>query len=162
MPYIPYSRQNTSPSFQFVLSEMKNLNVKNIITIDIHKHNDDEFIMNMLPHELAGNKYNNIDVVVAPDIGAINRAQYFANYLQTELVTIDKVSLNISNTDKIKNKNCLIVDDIRDTGNTIQLATNLLKQNCANSIKICVSSDIRNNLEDYHIEISRCFHEINQ
>ena len=161
MPYIPYSRQNTSQAFQFVISEMKTLNVKKIITIDIHKYDNDEFIINILPHELAGNKYNGIDVTVAPDIGAMNRARHFANYLKTELVIIDKVTLNVLNADKIKNKNCLIVDDIKDTGKTIQLATDLLTQNEARNIKVCVSSDIRNNLEDYHIEIGQCFHDIN-
>ena len=113
IPYLPYSRQDKSKSFEFVLNIFRALKIRKIITIDIHKHIDDNFIVNILPHELFGEHYLNSDfIVVAPDIGAVQRTKAFAKYLNTELVIIDKVSGQTKNIEVVTGRHCLIVDDI--------------------------------------------------
>lgn len=154
MPYIPYSRQDKSKSFAKILKILKSLNVRQIFTIDMHKVMSDPFIRNILPHELFGDIYANSDViVVAPDLGAQNRAQAFASYINSDLCIIDKVSKNFCSKCLVSGKNCLIVDDIKDTGHTLQLASNLLLAAGARRIEYCISSDARNNLKKFHCQI---------
>ena len=156
MPYIQYSRQDKSEAFKFILNALKLLKVRRIITIDIHKLIEDNFIVNILPHELLGEKYTNGDfVIVAPDIGAIPRARAFSEYLHTELVTIDKVSGNTENIAIANGRNCLIVDDIIDTGRTIRNTQGILISAGAKHIEYCISSDIRNNLSQFHEAIAK-------
>lgn len=156
MPYIPYSRQDKSEAFKFVLSALQTLKVRKIITIDIHKAIEDKFIANILPHELFGQEYLDGDfLVVAPDIGAISRAKAFAEYLHTELITIDKVSGHAENIALVKNRNCLIVDDIIDTGKTIRNAQDTLTAAGAKHIECCISSKARTDLHKFHAAIAK-------
>ena len=155
MPYIPYSRQDKSEAFKFVLSILRTLKVRKIITIDIHKVIEDKFIVNILPHELFGKKYLDSDfLVVAPDIGAISRAKAFAEYLHTKLITIDKISGHTENIALVKNRNCLIVDDIIDTGKTIRNAQDMLMAAGAKHIEYCISSEARIALHKFHTAIA--------
>ena len=158
MPYIPYSRQDSSVAFQMILKTLKDLNVRKIITIDIHKDASNPMIVNILPHQLFGKKIKDQNVViVAPDNGAIPRGRAFAEYLQTDLITIDKVSGKVQNLEFAKDRNCLIVDDIVDSGKTLKSAEKLLKLAGAISISSCISDYVRNNLVEFHEEISSNF-----
>ncbi len=156
MPYIPYSRQDKSKSFRHIIFTLKSLNIRQIFTIDIHKSTDDPFIKNILPHELFGDRYINSDViVVAPDLGAIHRAQAFADFINSDFIVFDKVTGNWIGKPVVAGRMCLIVDDIRDTGRTVQLVTDALNSAGAIHVECCISSTTRNNLKDYHTQISR-------
>ena len=155
IPYIPYSRQDKSKSFEFVLNIFRALKIRKIITIDLHKNINDKFIVNIFPHELFGEHYLHSDfIVIAPDIGAVHRAKAFAEFLNTELVIIDKVSGRTKNIEVVKGRNCLIVDDIIDTGKTIRNAKTILTAYGAKHIEYSISSDARNNLSYFHKSIS--------
>lgn len=156
MTYIPYSRQDKSEAFQFILNTLKNLQVRQIVTIDIHKETDDPFILNILPHELFGNRHKESKpIIVAPDIGAIPRATAFARYLQTELITIDKRTGQSQNLHLAKNRDCLVVDDIIDSGRTIMNARKILTSAGARSVKYCTSDHARRNICEFHDVIAR-------
>lgn len=156
MPYIPYSRQDQSKSFMYVMLSLKNLNIRQIFTIDIHKFTDDPFIKNILPHELFGERYINSDViVVAPDLGAKHRAQAFAKFINSDFIWFDKVSGNLFCKSVVTGRKCLIVDDIVDTGRTVHLATKALYSAGASRVECCISSTARKAPVNYHLQISR-------
>lgn len=145
IPYIPYSRQDKSSSFQLILDIIKFLKVRYIITLDIHKNNQDKFIINILPHEIYGHKFLNQKlVIVSPDIGAKERSEKFANYLKTDLVIIDKKNNKTTNLDVVQNRECLIIDDIIDSGKTLRNAIAILKKAGAKNIKTCITHDFKN------------------
>lgn len=145
IPYIPYSRQDKSKSFQTIINITKNFNVRYIITLDIHKNIENDFILNIFPHELYGSNFLNQDfIVVSPDLGAKERSEKFANYLKTDLVIIDKKGNEITNFELIANRNCLIVDDIIDSGKTLNNAINTLKKAGARNIKTCITHNFKN------------------
>lgn len=145
IPYIPYSRQDKSKSFQAIINITKNFNVRYIITLDIHKNIENDFILNIFPHELYGSNFLNQDlIVVSPDLGAKERSEKFANYLKTDLVIIDKKGNKITNFELIANRNCLIVDDIIDSGKTLNNAINILKKAGARNIKTCITHNFKN------------------
>lgn len=154
MPYIPYSRQDKSKSFATVLQMLKGINVRQVFTIDIHKPINDSFIINIMPHELFGDEFINSNmIVVAPDLGARHRTQEFARYINADWCYIDKMSGLLSNKEVVIGKNCLIVDDIVDTGYTLHNAFNILISAGAAEVKYCISSDVRKNLVKYHRQI---------
>ena len=156
LPYIPYSRQDKSETFKSILKVLKFLSVRKIFTIDIHKELEgDPFIVNILPHELFGEKFKDRDlVVVAPDNGAVLRATAFAKHLESDLILIDKVSGNVTNPELARKRKCLVVDDMVDTGRTIKLAEELLKSVGASEIAYCISDYARKNLCEFHKSIS--------
>lgn len=144
IPYIPYSRQDKSSSFRLILNIIKFLNVRYIITLDIHKNIHDASIINIFPHELYGNKFLNQNfVVISPDIGAKERSEKFAKFLKTDLVIIDKKNNKITNPKLIYNRNCLIVDDIIDSGKTLNNAIDILKNSGAKNIKWCITHNFK-------------------
>ncbi len=145
IPYVPYSRQDKSISFQLILNIVKFLNVRHIITLDIHKNNQDKFIINILPHEIYGHKFLNQElVIVSPDIGAKERSEKFANYLKSNLVIIDKKNNKTTNLNLVQNRECLIIDDIIDSGKTLRNAIAILKRAGAKNIKSCITHNFRN------------------
>lgn len=160
MPYIPYSRQDKSKSFATVLQMLKGINVRQVFTIDVHKPINDPFIINIMPHELFGDEFiNSNTVVVAPDLGARHRAQEFARYINADWCYIDKVSGVLSNKELIIGQNCLIVDDIIDTGYTLHNAFNMLISAGAIKVEYCISSNVRKNLAKYHRQIFKALEQ---
>ncbi len=156
IPYIPYSRQDKSVSFQATFNMFKKFNVRKIITIDIHKAVNNPMIINILPHQLFGERFKGSDfAVAAPDNGAISRAKEFAEYLGTSLITIDKISGKTQNLEIANGRKCLIVDDIVDTGKTLKNAEKILKSAGASEIVSCISDSARNNLIDFHDQIAK-------
>ncbi|CAG7570810.1 unnamed protein product [Mycoplasmoides pneumoniae M129] len=81
-------------------------------------------------------------VVVSPDYGGVKRARLIATSLELPLAIIDKrrpahnVAESINVLGEVANKNCLIVDDMIDTGGTVIAAAKLLREHHAK--KVCV------------------------
>ncbi len=88
--------------------------------------------------------------IVSPDIGGISRARNFSNKVGGELVIIDKIRdythINRSSVNRmigdVKNKNCIIIDDIVDSANTLCNAAEALKNEGAQSIIAYVTHGI--------------------
>ena len=156
IPYIPYSRQNDSSSFKLIIDILKSLKVRKILTIDIHKTTSDKNIINILPHELFGDNFQGQKfIIVAPDAGAILRAKAFADYLQTDLILIDKQTGKTENLNIAAGRKCLIIDDIIDSGKTSENAKKILNAAGAIEIQCCVSDFARTNLAEFYKYISK-------
>lgn len=145
IPYIPYSRQDRNDNFRTVLNVLKSSNVKTIITLDIHSLNSintaEIQVVNIYPHEIFSNLYKKTDDIlfVAPDNGAKKRSQLFADHLELDIIFIDKNLKTTTNTKKIKGKKCVIIDDIIDSGRTLEITTSILKQNDAKTIEAFIT-----------------------
>ena len=147
IPYIPYSRQDKSKGFEMILDLLKFLKIRKMITIDLHNSkNLDPRIINIFPHEIFGIEYQNIKdlVVVAPDIGAIERSSKFAEFLKCDLIIIDKKTGETKNIEKAKGKICLIIDDIIDSGITLKISEDILNKNGAKETLKCISHSEEN------------------
>jgi ribose-phosphate pyrophosphokinase len=83
-------------------------------------------------------------VVVSPDLGGAKRAREFANRLGgLEVAVIQKtrprpnVSAIVKVIGEVDGKDCLILDDILDTGGTIVNASIALKESGASRVLVC-------------------------
>ncbi len=162
LPAYPYARQDKSISRECITAsliarELENLGVNRVITLDIHNTAIGGFftkvnLENLFPTKTICNYIkNNLNIdnltVVAPDTGAVKRAKNYSEKLQVPLAVVYKerdysASSKIVNTTLIgdvKNKDCLIIDDMIATGGTIINVAKTLKENGANKIYISCS-----------------------
>ena len=87
-------------------------------------------------------------ICVAPDVGGTARARALGKMLNVGLAIVDKrrpapgksVVMNVIGN--VKNKTCIIVDDIIDSGGTIVNAAKILKQRGARDVHVYVSHGV--------------------
>ena len=79
-------------------------------------------------------------VCISPDAGGVERVRHFAKKLSTEIALIDKrrtgpnVAEAMNVIGDVKGKDCIIIDDMIDTGGTLIQAAQALRKNGANKI----------------------------
>ncbi len=153
MPYIPYARQDRvmvpgeSLSIKVVANIINSLNLNKVIVFDAHSDVSVALINNcintpnyeMVKHFL--NEFNLSDfTLVSPDLGAYKKVDKLAtkinykNQIATGIKVRDLATGQIIksdvNTDDLKGKACIIIDDICDGGRTfIELAKALKEKN---------------------------------
>ena len=132
-------------------------------------------MQNFDPLELFASSFKNKEnhIIVSPDIGGLSRAEKFADMLGLELAVINKkrtaegkcIMNNIIGD--VKDKHCIIIDDIIDTGGTIIHACELLLQKQAKSVSACIthgvfSGSCLKDIEDSPIDNFYITNSINQ
>lgn len=170
MPYFAYSRQervswiNEPISCQVVANMIDTADFEELFTFDLHHPIIESFFKHPLyelhtttlfaeyyKHYFAKNNISLNDVVVvSPDHGSNSRASNLAEALGgLEIVILDKVRPTPNSAEhleidgsKVKNKICLIIDDILDTGGTIASASKLLYSHKAKSVIVGASHPI--------------------
>ncbi|WCR53449.1 MAG: Ribose-phosphate pyrophosphokinase [Wolbachia endosymbiont of Ctenocephalides orientis wCori] len=170
IPYYGYSRQDRiikSQNMQSALSSklvadlIKAAGADSVAIIDLHSSQIEGFfdipVANLSCLEVLVQSIQKEDLaIVAPDVGAINRARAFAKVLEqkqhTELsnkiVVIDKyrekagTSQIMNVIGEVTNKNCVIVDDIVDSGGTLCNAAAALEDNGAKSVVACITHGV--------------------
>ena len=159
IPYFGYARQDRifkpgEPESAKVMIKHLGLVCDRVLTIDIHK---EEILKNFkcpakdLKASGAIAEYfmdKGIDVVLAPDEGAAERAKDVGERMGLPYDHLKKVRLSGTEV-KIapakmdcKGKNVLIVDDIIATGGTILAATVQLKQSGASSVSVACTHGV--------------------
>lgn len=164
MPLLYQSRQHKrkgreSLDCAIALQELEQMGVNNIITFDAHDPNVANAIPkipfdNFYPTNLILEKLIKIEkditeniLVVSPDMGAMERARYYAEMLNSDVgVFYKRRDLNkvidgknpilehiYMGTD-VKGKNILIVDDMIASGNSMIEVATMLKEKGANKI----------------------------
>ena len=163
VPYLGYSRQDrrTGPyqpiTARLIADVLQAAGVNRVITCDLHARQIEGFygipIDNIPLMLILGNRWkhmveaNNINVsdfvVVSPDHGGVTRAREFMGQAGTDhLVIINKQRKKANEVDSmeviggVKNKNCIIIDDLVDTGGTLMRASKELKAAGAKKIYI--------------------------
>lgn len=159
MPYYGYARQDRKTrgrqpiSAKLVANMLEGAGAHRIITFDIHSPQIQGFFdipvdniktSFLFYNELVKRKYKDL-VIVSPDHGGITRARELSIFLQKPLVIIDKIRHN-PNESKVMNalgeykgKECLILDDIIDTGGTIINAAKFLYDGGAKRIMVAAT-----------------------
>ncbi|BFI90865.1 ribose-phosphate diphosphokinase [Candidatus Carsonella ruddii] len=171
IPYFSYSRQdknfseNSPISIKLISDILDYLKVKKIITLDSHSNNFECYFntplkilksTSLIVNDIVKNNIF-VDIIISPDVGGIIRSKNLANYLNLELVIIDKRRPVINQIKifcligNVKNKNCLIVDDIIDTANSIIEITNFLFFNEINNVVVYITHPIFSNNSYYKI-----------
>ncbi|HHD2752815.1 TPA: ribose-phosphate diphosphokinase [Clostridium perfringens] len=87
-------------------------------------------------------------VVVSPDLGSVTRARKFADKLNAPIAIIDKrrpkanVSEIMNIIGDVKDKVCILIDDMIDTAGTIANAANALKDLGAKNVYACCTHGV--------------------
>jgi ribose-phosphate pyrophosphokinase len=152
IPYFGYARQDTrfnkgEPWSARVMVDHIQLNADKVILVDIHNIDimdwfDEADVTNIYAAPAIGRHFKDsaIDLVLAPDEGALKRAGLVAETLGCEWDYLIKTRLSATQVHmspkniEAKNKKILIVDDIISTGGTIAAATEELKRLGARSV----------------------------
>jgi len=154
IPYYGYARadRKTQPRVPITAKLTANLIEKagadRVMAIDLHAGQIQGFFDLPMDHLQARpvlldylQKQNLKDiVVVSPDVGGVERARKFASRLNAALVIIDKRRPKPNNAEvyniigDVKDKDCIIVDDIVDTAGTMKVASEKLKKEGAKRI----------------------------
>ncbi len=172
VPYFGYARQDRVArsgepiSAKVVASLFQAVGIEKIITLDLHTQQIQGFfscpVINLEPTELFGEymaQYmsdigvNHKDVVVvAPDHGSALRARDLGSMFNgASIAFIDKrrpapnTSEVINVIGDVKDKVCVIVDDIIDTCGTINNAYDALKIRGAKDVYICATHAVFSN-----------------
>ncbi len=156
MPYFGYARQDAHTrkpgecdSAALVMGILNAASVDKIITVDLHNpslcKSTKPKIHNISTVDLIHNDIQRqgitTPVIVAPDIGAVWRAQPLAQLLNAELAIIPKPgraapSRTLPLFGAVQGRACIVLDDIIDSGKTICHAISQL--NLAQASKIYV------------------------
>ena len=156
IPYFGYARQDRRVrsarvpiTAKVVADFLSNVGVDRVLTVDLHAEQiqgffdvpvDNVFGTPILLEDMINNGLQN-SVVVSPDIGGVVRARAVAKLLHdTDLAIIDKrrPKANVAQVmhiiGDVDDRDCLIVDDMIDTGGTLIKAAEALKAHGANRI----------------------------
>ncbi|MDG6229065.1 MAG: ribose-phosphate diphosphokinase [Candidatus Thermoplasmatota archaeon] len=153
IPYFGYARQDKQfkegePISAQALATLISSNATTVITIDPHKEHILDFFtvpaqsISAVPLLSEHLKDKHIDVVLAPDKGALDRAQKASEILHCDVDYLEKTRIDgstIKITPKsldVKQKNVAIIDDIISTGGTMAAAIKQLKTQHASKVYV--------------------------
>ena len=153
IPYFGYARQDTKfkdgePISAKAIAHLISLNADRIITVDPHKeHILDFFDVPAFSCSAVSAiaKYlgkKNIDLVLAPDKGALNRSKNTSKIMNCdfdylEKTRIDGKTIQIKTKNlEVRNKNVAIIDDIVSTGGTMAKSIKELRKQGAKKVYV--------------------------
>ena len=164
IPYFGYARQDRKAlprqpiTAKLVASLLEEAGANRVVTFDLHAAQiqgffhcpvDDLTTVPMMGQYFRRKNLNPDDiVVVSPDHGGVKRARNLAEMLECSIAIIDKrrpranVCEACNVIGDVDGKDVIIVDDIIDTGGSLIAATNILRENGAKNIYVCVSHGI--------------------
>ncbi|MGI6160500.1 MAG: ribose-phosphate pyrophosphokinase [Christensenellales bacterium] len=167
IPYYGYARQDRKVqprdpiAAKLVADVITVAGADRILTIDLHATQIQGFFNIPVDHlrgvpVLAAHylerRFEGDDlVVVSPDIGSVTRARSMAKKMDAPLAIVDKrrpkanVSEVLNIIGDIRNKRCVLVDDLVDTAGTICNAAAALMEKGAREIYVCTTHGVLSN-----------------
>lgn len=164
MPYYGYARQDRKPgpreaiTAKVVANMLTMAGVTRMVTLDLHAPQIQGFFDIPVDHlsaiALLANYFISHDfkkeetVVVAPDHAGVSRAREMAELLDTPLAIIDKRSADeemdeeLNVVGEVNGCTCILFDDIMDTAKTVTKACELLKEEGAKEVYVCVTHPV--------------------
>jgi len=157
LPYYGYARQDRKDkprvpiSAKLVASLIEASGADRVLTLDLHAAQIQGFFDIPVDH-LFGTPvmidyFKPLEIprltVVSPDAGGVERARAFAKRLNAPLAIIDKrreeanVAEVMNVIGKVKDRNCLMVDDLIDTAGTLVKGAKALLDHGASSVSAC-------------------------
>ena len=152
IPYFGYARQDRRPrsarvpiTAKLVANMLTVAGVNRVLTMDLHSDQiqgffdipvDNVYASPILLGDVWKQNYENL-IVVSPDVGGVVRARALAKRLEADLAIIDKrrpkpnVAKVMHIISEVKDRTCVLMDDLVDTANTLCEAAAALKEHGA-------------------------------
>jgi ribose-phosphate pyrophosphokinase len=155
VPYFAYARSDKKDqprvpiTAKLVADLIETAGADRILTMDLHSEQIQGFFSIPVDHLYAApviiEYLRSLDldeyVVVAPDVGSAKRARGTAKRIGADLAIVDKRRVgNVDTTEvltvigEVSGKNCIILDDLIDTGGTLVKAAEMLVEQGARDI----------------------------
>jgi len=163
IPYFGYARQDrksgprTPISAKLVANLITEAGADRVLTMDLHAGQIQGFFdipvdnlqaAPLFAADIEARFTGRNPMIVSPDVGGVLRAREIARRLNTELAIIDKrreragVSEVMNIIGEIEGRDCIIIDDIVDSGGTLCNAAEALLADGANSVSVYVSHGV--------------------
>ena len=163
IPYFGYARQDRKPgprtpiSAKLVANLITTSGADRVLTIDLHAGQiqgffdipvDNLYAAPILLDDIKKNYNLDNTVIISPDVGGVVRARYIANRLNVGLAIVDKrreapnISEVLNIIGDVKEKNCILIDDIVDTAGTLTNAGEGLLKVGAKTVSAYVSHGV--------------------
>jgi ribose-phosphate pyrophosphokinase len=155
IPYYGYARQDrrtrsarVAITAKVVANMLQGAGIDRVLTMDLHSDQiqgffdvpvDNIYSSPILLGDIWKRNHPNL-MVVSPDVGGVVRARAIAKRLECELAIIDKrrpkpnVAKVMNIIGDVKDRTCIIMDDMVDTANTLCEAANALKEHGAKQV----------------------------
>jgi len=163
IPYFGYARQDrkvvprTSISAKLVSNLITKAGADRVVTVDLHAGQiqgffdipvDNLFGTPIFARHIKKNVKSKNIICVAPDVGGTERARALGKLLDVGLAIVDKrrpapgKSQVMNVIGNVKDKTCIIVDDIIDSGGTIVNAAKALKDRGAKEVYVYITHGV--------------------
>jgi len=160
IPWMGYSKQDKAfrkgeaVSAQLVAKFIEIAGFNRVITCELHSENVVPYfhipIVEVSTRKLlAGTLGNILGVVIAPDKGGVSRSERFAKEMHVPVVYLEKVRDLVSGSvsvtgisESVDGKNCIIFDDIINTGATAIKTSTFLKTHGAKKISFLATHGV--------------------
>jgi ribose-phosphate pyrophosphokinase len=163
IPYFGYARQDrkTGPrapiSAKLVANLITEAGANRVLTLDLHAGQIQGFFdipvdnlaaAPLFSRDIEERFANRQLMIVSPDVGGVLRARIIARRLNCDLAIIDKrreregVSEVMNIIGEVAERDCIIIDDIVDSGGTLCNAADALLANGARSVSVYVSHGV--------------------
>ncbi|MEP1209377.1 MAG: ribose-phosphate pyrophosphokinase [Rhizobiaceae bacterium] len=163
LPYFGYARQDRKPgprtpiSAKLVANLITEAGADRVLTLDLHAGQiqgffdiptDNLFAVPVMSRDLRANY--NVDnlMVVSPDVGGVVRARALARRVNSPLAIVDKrrdkpgESEVMNVIGDVSGRDCILIDDIIDSGGTLCNAAEALLANGAISVTAYISHGV--------------------
>lgn len=163
IPYFGYARQDRKVGPRTPISAKLKANIitsagaDRVLTLDLHAGQiqgffdiplDNLFAAPIFARDIKKNFTNNDVIIVSPDVGGLVRARVIAKKIGADLAIVDKrrpkagVSEVMNIIGEVENKNCIIVDDMVDSGGTLCNAADALIEKGAKSVSAYITHGV--------------------
>jgi len=179
LPYYGYARQDRKDkprvpiSARLIAAILETAGADRVLTLDLHAAQIQGFFDIPVDHLFATpvliEYFKGLNIpdltVVSPDAGGVERARAFAKRLNAPLAIIDKrrEEANIAEVmnvvGEVDGRNCLLADDLIDTGGTLVKGAEALMEKGAASVSACATHAVLSGDAVSRIEAS-CLKEV--
>ncbi|TNM63006.1 ribose-phosphate pyrophosphokinase [Aliirhizobium smilacinae] len=163
LPYFGYARQDrkagprTPISAKLVANLITEAGANRVMTLDLHADQiqgffdiptDNLFAVPILARDVKENYDLGNVMVVSPDVGGVVRARSLAKRLGCQLAIVDKRRERAGESEvmnvigDVTGKDCLLIDDIVDSGGTLCNAAEALLKNGATSVTAYITHGV--------------------
>lgn len=163
IPYFGYARQDrksgprTPISAKLVANLITHAGADRMLTMDLHAGQiqgffdipvDNLYAAPLFAKDIKANVSGPDTIIVSPDVGGVVRARGLASRLHCDLAIIDKrreragISEVMNVIGDVTGRDCILVDDIVDSGGTLINAANACLANGAKSASVYVTHGV--------------------
>ena len=163
LPYFGYARQDRKPgprtpiSAKLVANIITKAGADRVLTLDLHAGQiqgffdiptDNLFAVPVFGRDIKQHYNTDNVIVVSPDVGGVVRARALAKRLETRLAIVDKrrdkpgESEVMNVIGDVSGKDCILVDDIIDSGGTLCNAADALLTKGATSVTAYITHGV--------------------